>query len=78
MTAVLPPLPATRARVLDAIRRHIRVHGWPPTIREIQAAVGLQSPSAALYQLRELERAGLIRRGNSPRAIALTQPEETP
>ncbi|MFG3370948.1 winged helix-turn-helix transcriptional regulator [Streptomyces sp. NPDC090032] len=33
-----------------------------PTVREIAAAVGLASPSSALYQLRRLEEAGIVRR----------------
>ncbi|MGW2079107.1 LexA family protein [Streptomyces sp. NPDC001939] len=30
------------------------------TVREIAAAVGLASPSSALYQLRRLEEAGIV------------------
>ncbi|MGW3673589.1 LexA family protein [Streptomyces sp. NPDC005166] len=48
--------------VLAAIRGHIADHGEAPTVREIAAAVGLASPSSALYQLRRLEEAGVVRR----------------
>ncbi|MFF1732016.1 winged helix-turn-helix transcriptional regulator [Streptomyces sp. NPDC058247] len=48
--------------VLIAIHAHIADHGEAPTVREIAAAVGLASPSSALYQLRRLEEAGVVRR----------------
>ncbi|MFI9775748.1 helix-turn-helix domain-containing protein [Streptomyces sp. NPDC051956] len=48
--------------VLAAIRAHIADHGEAPTVREIAAAIGLASPSSALYQLRRLEEAGIVRR----------------
>ncbi|MFB8000467.1 helix-turn-helix domain-containing protein [Streptomyces sp. NPDC056002] len=48
--------------VLAAIRAHIADHGEAPTVREIAAAVSLASPSSALYHLRRLEEAGIVRR----------------
>ncbi|MFE4252517.1 hypothetical protein ACFRU3_24010 [Streptomyces sp. NPDC056910] len=48
--------------VLAAIRTHIADHGEAPTVREIAAAVGPASPSSALYQLRRLEEARVVRR----------------
>ncbi|MFB7577180.1 LexA family transcriptional regulator [Streptomyces sp. NPDC056165] len=48
--------------MLAAIRAHIADHGEAPSVREIAAAVGLASPSSALYQLRRLEEAGTVRR----------------
>ncbi|MFD0118905.1 winged helix-turn-helix transcriptional regulator [Streptomyces sp. NPDC058320] len=37
-------------------------NGEALTVREIAATVGLASPSSALYQLRRLEEAGIVRR----------------
>jgi repressor LexA len=47
-------------------------HGYPPTVREIGAAVGLASPSTVHAHLANLERAGLLRRDPAkPRALEL-------
>src|SRR5207245_3714363 len=48
-------------------------HGYPPTVREIGAAVGLASPSTVHAHLANLERAGLLRRDpTKPRALELS------
>ncbi len=48
-------------------------HGYPPTVREIGAAVGLASPSTVHAHLANLERAGLLKRDpTKPRALELT------
>ena len=45
-------------------------HGYPPTVREIGAQVGLASPSTVHAHLANLERAGYIRRDpTKPRAL---------
>jgi repressor LexA len=47
-------------------------HGYPPTVREIGAEVGLASPSTVHAHLANLERAGLLRRDpTKPRALEL-------
>src|SRR3989442_1262190 len=47
-------------------------HGYPPTVREIGAAVGLAPPSTVHAHLANLERAGLLRRDPTrPRALEL-------
>ena len=52
-------------------------HGYPPTVREIGAAVGLASPSTVHAHLANLERAGLLRRDpTKPRALELTGREK--
>ncbi|MFF3644148.1 hypothetical protein [Streptomyces sp. NPDC002564] len=60
--------------VLTCIRDHIAEHGEAPSVREIAAAVGLSSPSSALYQLRRLEEAGAVARipGAGPRSYRPT------
>ena len=61
-----------QAGVLEVIRRSVRERGYPPSIREIGDAAGLQSTSSVAYQLKELEKKGFLRRDpNKPRAVDL-------
>lgn len=62
--------------VLSYIASYINEHRYSPTVREITAAVGLNSTSAAQYHLRKLSDEGRIICGPKycPRMIAL--PEE--
>jgi len=63
-------LTARQAGILDCIQRSIEDRGYPPSMREIGAAVGLTSPSSVKHQLTTLERKGFLRRDpNRPRAI---------
>ena len=72
-TPVARPTPSPRQRaILDAIRNHVTEYGYPPSIRDLAHAVGLYSPSSVAYQLKQIERAGWIRRDpQRPRAIVL-------
>lgn len=57
-------------RVLEVIRDSVAERGYPPSIREIGDAVGLNSTSSVAHQLRTLERKGFLRRDpNRPRAV---------
>jgi repressor LexA len=57
-------------QVLEFIRESVRVNGYPPTVREICAALELSSPSTVHAHLANLERLGLIRRDpTKPRAL---------
>lgn len=57
-------------RVLEVIRNSVAERGYPPSIREIGDAVGLNSTSSVAHQLRTLERKGFLRRdANRPRAV---------
>ena len=60
-----------RARaVYDFVREAVSTKGYPPSLREIGAGVGLTSPSSVKHQMDKLERLGLLRRDpNRPRAI---------
>jgi repressor LexA len=59
-------------RILDYIKTTVRERGYPPTVREIGEAVGLNSSSSVHAQLANLERRGLLRRDPSkPRAMEL-------
>ena len=57
-------------QVLEFIRASVRADGYPPTVREICAALDLSSPSTVHAHLANLERLGLIRRDpTKPRAL---------
>ena len=57
-------------QVLEFIRESVRVNGYPPTVREICAALDLSSPSTVHVHLANLERLGLIKRDpTKPRAL---------
>lgn len=57
-------------QVLDFIKSETRRKGYPPTVRDIGAAVGLSSSSTVHSHLAALEAKGLIRRDPSkPRAL---------
>jgi repressor LexA len=63
--------------VLETIRDSVEKRGYPPSMREIGAVVGLTSPSSVAHQLSTLERKGYLRRDpNRPRAMEVTMPGE--
>lgn len=47
-------------QILDFIEQHSREKGYPPTVREICAAVGLNSPSTVHGYISRLQKAGLL------------------
>jgi repressor LexA len=58
--------------IYDFIVAYARKHGYPPTVREIGARVGLASPSTVHVHLAKLEQAGYLRRDpTKPRALEL-------
>jgi repressor LexA len=66
-------------KVLEFVREHVEIHGYPPSIREIAAHLGVSGTLGVVKHLRALERAGYIRRapGNS-RGLTLTGSASTP
>ena len=57
-------------RILEVIQDAVSLRGYPPSIREIGDAVGLNSTSSVAYQLKELEKKGALRRDpHKPRAV---------
>jgi repressor LexA len=65
-----PGLSPRQQHILAVIREWVERHGYPPTVREIGAAVGLGSPSSVAHHLNALERRGLLRRApREPRAV---------
>lgn len=62
--------------ILLFIAKFTGTHGFPPSVREIGAAVGLRSPSSVHAQLATLAAAGHLRRhGKSDRALVLVLPD---
>lgn len=47
------------------IKKYMVAHGYPPSVREICAGMGLSSPATAHTHLKELESKGFIRKQNS-------------
>ena len=61
--------PRQRA-ILDCIETHMRLRGYPPSVREIGDAVGLTSPSTVHNHLASLQKLGYLKRDPSkPRAL---------
>ncbi len=50
---------------LTFIKKYMVAHGFPPSVREICAGMGLSSPATAHTHLKELEAKGFIRKQNS-------------
>jgi repressor LexA len=72
-------LTARQRTILSVIRNTVQQRGFPPSMREIGDAVGLQSTSSVSHQLAVLEQKGFIRRDpNKPRALDVRSPEGNP
>ncbi|WP_083284130.1 transcriptional repressor LexA [Corynebacterium sp. HMSC28B08] len=64
-------------RILEVIQNSKSLRGYPPSIREIADAVGLQSTSSVSYHLNLLEEAGYLRREDKkPRAVDVREYEK--
>ena len=62
--------------MLVFLREEIEKRGYPPSMREIGAAVGLASTSSVAHQLQVLEKLGYVKRDpNRPRALEIFLPE---
>ncbi len=51
--------------VLNYVKKYVVDHGYPPSTREIGAALGLSSPATVHSHLKKLEDAGCIRKTSS-------------
>jgi repressor LexA len=76
------PLPeelsARQKAILEHIKKVIRQKGYPPSVREIGEAVGLNSSSTVHSHLNQLEDKGYIRRDpTKPRTIEVIDPYNT-
>ena len=63
--------------ILDIIKRSIADKGYPPTVREIGAKIGLSSSATTQFHLNKLEEKGYIKKDSSKnRTIELLVPNE--
>ena len=70
------PLTVRQRQILQCIDESMRERGYPPSVREIGARVGLGSPSTVHTHLNTLQRRGYLRRDpNRPRAIEVISPD---
>lgn len=65
-------------QIYDFIRSYQNEKGYPPSVREMAAAVGLSSPSTVHAHLNALEELGLIKRdATKPRALEVFNSDGT-
>lgn len=68
----LGDLTVRQGQILEVIRSWVSRLGYPPSVREIGDAVGLNSTSSVQHQLLALQRKGYLRRDpNRPRAVGV-------
>lgn len=68
-------LPTERQQqVFDFIQSYIDNNGYPPTLREICAHLGVSGTLSAMRHLDALEKKGYLKRDSGSRGIALTSP----
>ncbi len=64
--------------ILDYIRTQIRIKGYPPTVRDICAALGIKSTSTVHSAIASLQSKGLIRKENGKRRAMEVVDSEAP
>ena len=63
--------------IFDFLNSQVKEKGYPPSVREICAAVGLRSTSTVHGYLSKLEKLGLIQKDPSkPRALKIVKPKK--
>ena len=73
----MKPLSEKQQQILAFIEQFSAREGYPPSVREICAAVGLRSPSTVHAHLRVLTERGLLNRGDAGKKRTLTLPGES-
>jgi len=64
-------------RILDYMKEEIRTKGYPPTVREIGAALGIKSTSTTHKDIENLVRQGyLVKDPSKPRALMVVDPSD--
>ncbi|MGL4337061.1 MAG: transcriptional repressor LexA [Turicibacter sp.] len=61
----MKPITKRQQSILDFIALEVSKRGYPPSVREIGAAVGLSSTASVHNQLNQLEKKGFIRKDKS-------------
>jgi repressor LexA len=73
------PLTERQEKILGYIRLSIRRRGYPPTLREIGAEMGIKSTNGVSDHLRALEKKGYLKREDmKSRAMVPTHPRHAP
>ena len=63
--------------ILDTIKKEIAKNGFPPTVREIGAKVGLNSSATTFFHIKKLIEKGYLKQGNGKnRTLELLVPNE--
>ena len=70
----MPRTSDKQEKILEFLNKFIENNGYPPTVREICAAVGLKSTATVSYHLTELKRQGRVQ-GDSNKRRAISLPE---
>lgn len=69
-------LKGREARILEYMKQEVALKGYPPTVREICAALDIKSTSTAHKDIANLEMKGYLKKDPSkPRALMLVDPE---
>lgn len=72
-------LTAKQQQIYDYIQSFTAEHGYPPSVREIGAAMGLKSPSTVHFHIKGLEEAGVLRKAEGKtRTITLPGASRAP
>ncbi len=70
----MPRTTDKQKKILEFLNSYFEENGYPPSVREICAAVGLKSTATVSYHLNELKRQGRIQ-GDSSKKRAISLPE---
>lgn len=70
----MPRTTDKQEKILEFLNSYLEDKGYPPSVREICAAVGLKSTATVSYHLNELKRQGRIQ-GDSSKRRAISLPE---
>ena len=74
----MKPITDRQQQVLNCINRHIDRYGYPPTLREIAAALNINGTLGVLKHLRALEKKGAIsKQSGSSRGLRVTARPES-
>lgn len=66
-----PALSPRQREALEIIRAYVAEHGYPPSLREIAARMGIRSPNGVLDHVRALAKKGYIERGEGKQSRGL-------
>ena len=66
-----------QAQVLSLIKESVETRGYPPSLRELAAALGIEGTRAVEKHIQALERDGLLKRRGGARALELADRPHT-